>query len=206
MGYTPLGAATGSIILSNNGELKIGGYTHYQLPIVKNDLSFNGADAVCIDNGGDSLTPTILNLTTLTRNDRSTIYLEGQRNKFGVNTGTYLEQINVANNAPVSDGHMVSPVYTSNEQFNINGTYAANYYTFLNYGATGTSGFSYAPFTVGGSITGGTTSNGIVASQADFTAIASTDIAGVITSVATASGGTTVKALMTTASITGTAL
>jgi autotransporter-associated beta strand protein len=201
---TPLGAASGNIILSTGGELKVGGYAGAnQKPIVKNDLSFNGAGAVCIDSAGS---PDALQLTTLTRNDRSTLYVEGQANPtemFGNSTGAYA-QITVANNAPASDGFMVSPVYTANERMNPAGTYAASYYMFVNYGATGTTGFSYAPFTVAGSITGGSATNGIVASQADFTGIASTDIAGVITSVATASGGTTVKALMTTAAITGT--
>ena len=202
--YTPLGAATGNVIISSGGELKVGGYRGAnQLPIVKNDLSFNGAAAVCIDGGDAPGNPTALNLTTLTRNDRSTIYLEGQRNRFGLSTGNY-EQINVATNAPASDGFMVSPVYTSNERFNPAGTYPAMYYMFLNYGAAGTTGFSYAPYTVGGSTTGGSAANGLVASQADFTSIASTDIVGVNAPVATASGGTTLKALMTTAAITGT--
>ncbi len=202
---TPLGLASGNVVLNNAGDLKIGGYAGAnQKPIIKNDLSFNGSGYVDIDSGDGSGSPTALQLTALTRNNRSVLYLEGQRGRFGNTTGGY-EQITVANpdSYATSDGAMVSPVYTSAERFTTNGQ-STGYYYFLNYGATGTVGFSYAPYTVGGSATGGSGGQGIVTSAADWSSLISADIAAVTTPVSTASSGTTVQALMTTANIGGT--
>ncbi len=94
--YTPLGAATGNIILSRGGELKVGGYVANQLPIIKNNLSFNGTGWLDIDSGGSNRDA--LQLTTLTRNDRSVLYIEGQRDALGNTTGNY-EQVTVTTGA-----------------------------------------------------------------------------------------------------------
>ncbi len=137
---TPMGAASGNIVMTG------GAYNWWQTPslqiygsagtsqqaIVKNDLSFTGQDQVYLNANGAGAAA--LNLTTLTRLNRGTLYIDAQQGQLGAGSGNY-EQFNVA--SPGSDltpvNGMVSPAYTTS----LNGG------NFLNYGATG---FQYAAY------------------------------------------------------------
>jgi autotransporter-associated beta strand protein len=179
---TPMGAATGNIVMNGNwyGQnpailQMYGSAGAGQLPIVKNDLSFTGQNDVNINSNGGG--PTALNLTTLTRNGRGTIFIEGQQGQLGATTGNY-EQVTVASPGAdlTSTNGMVSPAYTSF----INGG------NFLDYGAAGTAGFSLATY--------------------NATALAgasSTSIVNLTAPDTVAGGGQTVYALKTNSNVGG---
>jgi autotransporter-associated beta strand protein len=185
---TPLGSTNGMIVLNGaspfgvqqNAMLKIGGYKGAsQQPIIKSNLTFNSAPQLLMDSGDDPGSPTELRLATLTRGDRSTLYLDGQRGRLGVTTGGY-ERVTVGVNPPAVVNGMVSPAYTTY------GFYAPLGITFLTYGANG---FDEAAFYN-------------ATDQATFDAAAATAIVNLTAAVAVNSPKT-VYALKTTAAISG---
>ena len=189
--YTPMGAATGNIVMNgaaNNrtvANLQVYSTVAGQLASVKNDLSFIGQDRVYLNSNGAG--PASLDLTTLTRVSRGTMYIDGQQGNLGKTTGNY-EQLVVSSPGAdlTSSNGMVSPAYTT----------SLNNGNFLNYGAAGTVGFSQAVYSLNG------VANANVTSTADLATAAAADIINVTGAAGTGSG-ITVNAVKTAANITG---